>query len=187
MKPRSRAPGRRSRGSSRARGRSARRRGPSAVSSAATAATGAVARSQKAAAMSSRSIRRSAASGESSSGLPATSPTPSQALTAWRASALTRKAKDRPRDMSGSTSGSAMRIAARRRAARFIAVRVAPEISSQEGCAIPAAEPGSALTAAATVQEEGSLEITLPDGTVLRMREQVGASTLRRVLAVLRG
>ena len=71
--------------------------------------------------------------------------------------------------------------------AQFIAVRVASEISSQEGCAIPAAEPGSALTAAAAVQEEGSLEITLPDGTMLRMREQVGASTLRRVLAVLRG
>lgn len=71
--------------------------------------------------------------------------------------------------------------------AQFIAVRVAPEISSQEGCAIPAAAPGGALTAAAAVQEEGSLEITLPDGTMLRMREQVGASTLRRVLAVLRG
>jgi len=51
------------------------------------------------------------------SGLPAGSPTPSQAVTAWRASALTRKAKDRPRAMSGSRSGSAMQIAARRRAA----------------------------------------------------------------------
>ena len=71
--------------------------------------------------------------------------------------------------------------------AQFIAVRVAPEMSSQEGCVIPAAAPGGALTAAAAVQEEGSLEITLPDGTMLRMREQVGASTLRRVLAVLRG
>ncbi|MDX2202101.1 MAG: hypothetical protein NW223_05080 [Hyphomicrobiaceae bacterium] len=43
--------------------------------------------------MSSRSISRSTASDESGSGLPALSPTPSQAVTAWRASALTRKAK----------------------------------------------------------------------------------------------
>jgi transposase len=70
--------------------------------------------------------------------------------------------------------------------AQFIAVRVAPDIQSQERCAIPAAEAGGALTAV-SAREEGGLEITLPDGTVLRTREQVGASTLRRVLAVLRG
>lgn len=72
-------------------------------------------------------------------------------------------------------------------AAQFIAIRIAPEVPPQERCVIPSMEPGSALTTAAPLQEEGSLEITLPDGTVLRTREQVGASTLRRVLSVLRG
>ena len=43
------------------------------------------------------------------------------------------------------------------------------------------------IPAAVPLREEGGFEITMPDGTVLRMREQVGATTLRRVLAVLRG
>ena len=62
--------------------------------------------------------------------------------------------------------------------AQFIAVCLAPEVPPQERCVIPAAVP---------LREEGGFEITMPDGTVLRMREQVGATTLRRVLAVLRG
>jgi transposase len=71
--------------------------------------------------------------------------------------------------------------------AQFIAVRVASEVLSRERCVIPSTEPGSALTAAALSQQEGGLEITLPDGTVLRTRAQVGASTMRRILSVLRG
>ena len=50
-------------------------------------------------------ITRSSASGKSGSGLPNVSPTPSQVVTAWRASALTRKAKARPRPETAGGAG----------------------------------------------------------------------------------
>jgi transposase len=47
----------------------------------------------------------------------------------------------------------------------------------------PAAEPGGTATPAAS---GGMIEIALPDGTVIRVGEEVGLTALRRVVAALR-
>ena len=69
-------------------------------------------------------------------------------------------------------------------AAMFVPVQVArdlPAPSSWAGAA-PAAAPAANDTAAAE-----RIEIALPDGTVIRVREAIGAVALRRVMAALRG
>jgi len=69
-------------------------------------------------------------------------------------------------------------------AAMFMPVQVAmdlPAASSWAGAA-PAAAPAANDTAAAE-----RIEIALPDGTVIRVREAIGAVALRRVMAALRG
>lgn len=71
-------------------------------------------------------------------------------------------------------------------AAMFMPVQVArdlPAPSSWAGAApAPAAAPAANDTAAAE-----RIEIALPDGTVIRVREAIGAVALRRVMAALRG
>lgn len=69
-------------------------------------------------------------------------------------------------------------------AAMFMPVQVAmdlPAASSWAGAA-PAAAPAANDTAAAE-----RIEIALQDGTVIRVREAIGAVALRRVMAALRG
>jgi len=69
-------------------------------------------------------------------------------------------------------------------AAMFMPVQVArdlPAPSSWAGAA-PAAAPAANDTAAAE-----RIEIALLDGTVIRVREAIGAVALRRVMAALRG
>jgi hypothetical protein len=46
-------------------------------------------------------------------------------------------------------------------------------------------EPSSA-TGTASVMSDGKIEITLPDGTSVRVGHDVGLMTLRRVMSVLR-
>jgi transposase len=52
-------------------------------------------------------------------------------------------------------------------------------------------EPQAALTPTPTTNastgDTGRIEITLPDGTMLRVGEEIGAVALRRVLTALRG
>ena len=51
--------------------------------------------------------------------------------------------------------------------------------------AAPRLEPPAGPSAAAG--DAGRIEIMLPDGTVVRVGEDIGAAALRRVLAALRG
>jgi hypothetical protein len=63
------------------------------------------------------------------------------------------------------------------------------QVSAEPPPLVP--EPQAALaatTATATSSGEASrIEITLPDGTMVRVGEEIGAVALRRVLMVLRG
>ena len=66
--------------------------------------------------------------------------------------------------------------------AAFVPVRVVPELPAPQGTAAaspPPADPGA--------EPDDRIEIVLPDGTALRVSETIGATALRRVLAVLRG
>lgn len=66
--------------------------------------------------------------------------------------------------------------------AAFVPVRVVPERPAPQGTAA-ALPPATHLGA-----EPGDrIEIVLPDGTALRVSETIGATSLRRVLAALRG
>jgi transposase len=67
-------------------------------------------------------------------------------------------------------------------ASGFLPLRIVPEL--------PAPEPQGSLAAApidAENQADSRIEIVLPDGTVIRVDEAIGAAALRRVVAALRG
>jgi transposase len=51
----------------------------------------------------------------------------------------------------------------------------------------PQAAPTPAPTSNTSASDAGRIEITLPDGTMLRVGEEIGAVALRRVLTALRG
>ena len=61
----------------------------------------------------------------------------------------------------------------------FVPVQVAVDLPA------PRLEPPAGPSAAAG--DAGRIEIMLPDGTVVRVGEDIGAAALRRVLAALRG
>lgn len=63
----------------------------------------------------------------------------------------------------------------------FLPVQVMPEPAPT------VSRPAKALSPASSVVPEGTIEITLPDGTTVRVKGEVGAATLRRVLGALRG
>ena len=69
-------------------------------------------------------------------------------------------------------------------AAMFMQVQVARDLPAPPSWAgaAPAAAPATNDTAAAE-----RIEIALPDGKVIRVREAIGAVALRRVMAALRG
>jgi transposase-like protein len=68
----------------------------------------------------------------------------------------------------------------------FLPVQVTPDVPP----ALPAAPAEAAAPAgparAASGAEDGRIEIALPDGTVIRVGEAIGAAALRRVVAALR-
>ncbi|HUZ63272.1 MAG TPA: transposase [Acetobacteraceae bacterium] len=68
-------------------------------------------------------------------------------------------------------------------AVQFLPVQVTPEATIAE-CPRPADPPHSRKRAA---MSGAMIEIVLPDGTTVRIRDDVGTAALRRVLAVLRG
>lgn len=68
-------------------------------------------------------------------------------------------------------------------AVHFLPVRVTSEATNAE-CPRPADPPPSRKRAAMT---GAVIEVVLPDGTTMRIRDNVGTAALRRVLGVLRG
>lgn len=56
-----------------------------------------------------------------------------------------------------------------------------------EPAAPTASRPAIAPSPPSPVVADGTIEITLPDGTTVRVKGEVGAATLRRVLGALRG
>lgn len=70
-------------------------------------------------------------------------------------------------------------------APRFVALHVLPALPGPQTQAV------APMTPAPLADPDGSpderIEIVLPDGTVLRVMEGIGAAALRRVLSVLRG
>jgi transposase len=67
----------------------------------------------------------------------------------------------------------------------FVPLRVAVDPSEPVTAAAPA--PASAPPRPVGDAGDGRVEIALPDGTVVRVGEDIGAVALRRVLAALRG
>jgi len=65
--------------------------------------------------------------------------------------------------------------------AAFVPVRIVPELPTLQGT------PASPPPADPAAEPDGRIEIVLPDGTALRVSETIGATSLRRVLAALRG
>ena len=71
--------------------------------------------------------------------------------------------------------------------ATFVPVRLVPELAAPEpveGVADLSAVP---CPVQGTAEGSRSVEIALPDGTVLRVAEDIGLASLRRLLSVLRG
>jgi transposase len=68
----------------------------------------------------------------------------------------------------------------------FVPVRVVPELPAPDSSET-AAPVSCAATNSADDEPADRIEIVLPDGTAVRVTEQVSTAALRRVLAVLRG
>lgn len=66
----------------------------------------------------------------------------------------------------------------------FVPLRVVPELAAPESQAASAACPACADPG---VGPDNRIEIVLPDGTAVRVAETIGTTSLRRVLAALRG
>ena len=67
----------------------------------------------------------------------------------------------------------------------FVPVHIMPELSSPEPECGAGSAPGASPDPDAAPDER--IEIVLPDGTAVRVTEDVSTAALRRVLAVLRG
>ena len=65
---------------------------------------------------------------------------------------------------------------------QFLPIQVVPEPAAPTATC-----PAKALVSPSPVAADGTIEITLPDGTMVRVTGEVGAATLRRVLGALRG
>jgi transposase len=67
----------------------------------------------------------------------------------------------------------------------FVPLRVVPELPAPEpqGAAAPASPAASADPDG---QPDNRIEIVLPDGTAVRVTEEISAAAVRRVLAALR-
>jgi transposase len=71
--------------------------------------------------------------------------------------------------------------------ATFVPVHLVPELSAPEPAEGSAVLPALSCPAEGAAEGERSVEIVLPDGTVLRLAEDIGLATLRRLLSALRG
>jgi transposase len=69
----------------------------------------------------------------------------------------------------------------------FVPVQVTADVPAPLG-SVPAASSASSGTHGARCEADGGrIEITLPDGTVIRVGEEIGSAALRRVVVALRG
>jgi transposase len=72
-------------------------------------------------------------------------------------------------------------------ASMFVPVQVTADLPAPvpdaPSAAVPVSIPGQAKCSAG----DGRIEIALPDGTVIRVGEEIGTAALRRVVAALRG
>jgi transposase len=69
----------------------------------------------------------------------------------------------------------------------FVPVQVTADVPAPLG-SVPAASSAPCGTHGAGCEAGGGrIEITLPDGTVIRVGEEIGSAALRRVVAALRG
>lgn len=66
----------------------------------------------------------------------------------------------------------------------FMPVQIVPE---SQATSLPASSCSSSPSEAGLGRDVQRIEIALPDGTVIRVGEGIGTTTLRRVLAALRG
>ncbi len=69
----------------------------------------------------------------------------------------------------------------------FLPVQIMPELPVTSGSSLAASPRSPASCEAGLGRETSQIEIVLPDGTMLRVPETIGASALRRLLSALRG
>ncbi|MCK8788198.1 transposase, partial [Roseomonas sp. NAR14] len=71
--------------------------------------------------------------------------------------------------------------------ATFVPVRLVPELAALEPVEGVADLPAVPCPVQGPAEGSRSVEIALPDGTVLRVAEDIGLAALRRLLSALRG